>query len=219
MSVHENHIKFHKGTTTVGIVCKDGLVLGADTRVTSGLYIAHKRGKKIFIITPQVVLSIAGVLADAQALIDILRFNIRIHEFKSNRKVTAKEAARLLSFIMFQNRLFPLYAEILIGGLNGDGNFALYRLDPLGSLVEDKYASTGSGSPIAYGVLESEYKPDISVEEGKELVIKALISAMKRDIGSGNDIDVIIVTKEGAYEMSKEEKEKYIKEFRSEISG
>ncbi len=214
---NENLDKTHRGTTTVGVVCKDGLVIGADTRVTAGFYIAHKRGKKIFVITPQIVLSIAGVLADAQALVDVLRYNIRLHEFRSNRKVMAKEAARLLSYILFQNRLFPLYTEILIGGLNGE-SFSLYRIDPLGSLVEDKYASTGSGSPIAYGILESEYRPDLTVTEGQAIVIRALIAAMRRDIGSGNDIDLVIVTKEGVRELSKEEKEKYVKKFSREIS-
>ena len=117
---------------------------------------------------------------------------------------------------MYQNRLFPLYTEILIGGLNSDGHFALYRLDPLGSLVEDKYASTGSGSPIAYGVLESEYKPDLTVEEGKRLVVKALVSAMKRDIGSGNEIDMAVLTKEGAKELEEREKEELLKQFAGE---
>ena len=209
--------KILKGTTTIGVVCRDGLVVGADTRVTSGFYIAHKKGKKIFTVTPQIVLSIAGVLADAQALVDILKYNIRLHEFRSNRKITAKEAARLLSYIMFQNRLFPLYTEILIGGLNGEHRFALYHLDPLGSLVEDKYASTGSGSPIAYGILESEYKENLTIEEGKVIVAKALISAIRRDIGSGNDIDMVVLTKDGITALSKKEKEKYIKAFSREV--
>lgn len=213
-----DRLKVNVGTTTVGVVCKDGLVIGADTRVTTGYFIAHKRGKKIFVVTPAIVLSVAGVLADAQALVDILRYNIRLHEFRSNRRVTAKEAANLLSYIMFQNRLFPLYAEILIGGIRGDEGYSLYRLDPLGSLVEDKYSSTGSGSPIAYGVLENEYSPDIGVGKGKELVVKALVSAMKRDIGSGNDIDVVILTKAGVTELEKEEKDRLVKHLIGELT-
>jgi len=208
----------NRGTTTIGLTCRDGVVMVADTRVTSGFLVAHKRGRKIFIITPHIAMSIAGVLADAQALVDVLRYNLKLHEFRSNRLSTVKEAASLLSYILFQNRLYPLVTELLIGGMNGDGSFTLYRLDLLGSLVEDKYAATGSGSPVAYGVLESEYRPDMSVEDGLSLALKALTAAMKRDIGSGNYFDAVTITKEGAKELSEEEKELLIKELGSDIS-
>lgn len=193
------------GTTTLAVVCRDGIVLGADTRVTAGYFIAHKKGRKIFEITPGIALSIAGVVADAQAIIDSLRYNVRLYELKNRRRMNVRSAARLLSYILHQNRLFPLITELLVAGMD-DGMFSLYRLDPFGSLIKDDYSVTGSGSPIAIGLLESEYKKDLPTDEGVRLVAKALVSAMQRDIGSGNDFDIMVIRKDGITELDDREK-------------
>jgi len=202
--------KVLKGTTTVAMVCKDGIVIGADTRVTSGYFIAHKKGRKIFAITPRLILTIAGVVADAQAIVDTLKYNVKLYELRRGRRMNARSAARLLSLILFQNRMFPLYTELLISGMDDD-EFALYRLDILGSLVKDDYSSTGSGSPIAMGVLEDGYRKDMSLEEGIDLVARSLITAMARDIGSGNDFDMMVLDRSGVRELSLEEKGKLVK--------
>ncbi|MFQ5712075.1 MAG: proteasome subunit beta [Candidatus Geothermarchaeales archaeon] len=206
-----------KGTTTVALVCKDGVVVGADTRVTSGYFIAHKRGKKIFTITPRITVTIAGVVADAQALIDTLKYNVKLYELKNKAMMNPRSAARLLSFILFRNRMFPLITELLVAGVDGDGDFSLYRLDLFGSLTKDDYSATGSGSPIALGVLENEYRKEVTLEEGVNLVAKTLLAAMRRDIGSGNDLDIVVINREGAKELGIEEKEKLVKKI-SEIS-
>lgn len=198
------------GTTTVAIKCRDGVVLGADTRVTSGYYIAHKHGKKIHMITPNIAVTIAGVVADAQAIVNIMRFNVNMYELTANKRMTARAAARLLSVILFNHRLFPYITELIVAGRDGD-DYGIYRLDPLGSLVKDNITATGSGSTIAIGVIESGYRPDMTVEEGKRLVAKALLAAMKRDVASGDDMDIAVIDSGGYRELSKEEKESLIK--------
>jgi proteasome beta subunit len=203
---------YKTGTTTVALKCANGVVIGADTRVTAGYYIAHKHGKKIHKITPGIALTIAGVVADAQAIIDIVKYNINLYELRINKKMTAKSAARLLSVILFQNRLFPYVTELIVAGKDSDG-YNIYRLDPFGSLISDEIIATGSGSPIAIGVLESEYSKDIAIEEAKLLIAKALNAAMKRDIASGDDIDMAVIDEEGYRELSKDEKNDLLKQL------
>ncbi|NIM44864.1 MAG: proteasome subunit beta [Nitrososphaeria archaeon] len=207
--------KILKGTTTIALVCSQGAVVGADTRVISGYLIAHKKGRKIFTITPRITVTMAGVVADAQALIDSLKYNVKLYELRNKTMMNPKSAARLLSFILFRNRMFPLITELLVAGVDGDGGFSIYRLDPFGSLTQDDFSVTGSGSPIAIGVLENEYKKEATVEEAIDLVAKALHAAMKRDLGSGDDFDIVVVGRDGVKELGKEEKDNLIKRVSS----
>jgi len=197
-------------TTTLAIKCKNRVVIGADTRVTSGYFIAHKRGRKIFMIKPHIAVTIAGVVADAQAAIEELKFHLNYYENTYGRRLPAKSAANYLSLILYSNRLYPLITEVIVAGKDNEG-YAIYKLDPLGSLIKDDYTVSGSGSMVAIGILESEYKPDLTVDEGVKLAIKALISAMKRDIASGDDFMVATITEEGYKELSLEEKESLLK--------
>ena len=203
---------YKTGTTTVAIKCKDGVVLGADTRVTAGYYIAHKHGKKIHMITPYIAITIAGVVADAQAIINIMRYNVSLYEIRLGKRMNAKSAARLLSLILFSNRLFPYITELIIAGRDADG-FNIYRLDPWGSLIKDNIVATGSGSTVAIGLLESEYSENLTIESGKDLVVKALLAAIKRDVASGDDIDVAVIDERGYRELTKEEKKSIIEKF------
>ncbi len=212
--LNENDMKRYSGTTTLAIKCKDGVVLGSDTRVTAGYFIAHKSGKKIFKIKDHLAVTIAGVVADAQAIIDSLKFYANLYEVNYRRPMNTRSAAKLLSLILYQNRLYPLITELIVAGKDNDG-YSIYKLDPFGSLVEDKYAVSGSGSTIAVGVIESEYRDDMDIEKGIQLAIKALISAMKRDIGSGDDFNIAVITDEGYRELDRETKEKYLSEFDS----
>ncbi len=198
-----------KGTTTLAIKCKDGIVLGSDTRVTAGFFIAHKKGRKIYMIKPYLAVTIAGVVADAQAIVDTLKYHINLYEINYGVRATARAAARLLSIILYRNRLLPLMTELIVAGRDLDG-YAIYKLDPLGSLVKDDYTVSGSGSMIAVGVIESEYHSNITIEEGVKLAVKALISAMKRDIGSGDDFNIAIINDHGYRELSKEDKDKLL---------
>ncbi|MFQ6068073.1 MAG: archaeal proteasome endopeptidase complex subunit beta [Candidatus Bathyarchaeia archaeon] len=194
-----------KGTTTVGVVCSDGLILSSDTRVTMGTFIAHKKGKKIYRIDDHIAMTISGSVADAQRVVDILTANAQLYKMSFGRPIPIKAASRLIANLLFSSRYAPLIAQVLIGGIDDTGAH-VFSLDPLGSLTEEKCVATGSGSPIAYGVLEDRYKEGISTKELLPIVIHAVKAAMKRNTASGDSFDVAIIDKEGYRELSKEEK-------------
>jgi proteasome beta subunit len=198
-----------KGTTTVGVVCKDGVILASDTRVTMGYYIAHKFGKKVYQIDEHLGMTIAGTVADAQRVVDILTANAKLYKIKMNRPMPVSAAARLVANLLFSNRYVPLATQVLIGGLDSTGPH-IFNLDPYGSLTEEKFVSTGSGSPIAYGVLEDKYHENMTIEELLPTIIKAINAAMKRDIASGNSYNLTVVDDNGYRELSKEEKSKLL---------
>ena len=194
-----------KGTTTVGVVCKDGVILASDTRVTMGYFIAHHRGKKIEKIDDHMAMTVSGVVADDQRVVDILRVNAQLYRLNTGRPMPISSAARLVSNLLFSSRYAPLIAQVLVGGIDDTGAH-MFNLDPFGSLTEEKCVATGSGSPIAYGVLEDKYKQDASVKEMLSIVVRAVDSAMKRDAGSGDSFDVSIVDKKGYRELNDKEK-------------
>lgn len=204
-----NFTRALRGTTTIGIVCEDGVVLATDTRVTMGHFVAHKRGKKIFKINDQMAMTIAGAVADAQNVVEVLKANAQLLRFDTGRPMLIGAAARLAANILFSSRVMPLVMQAIIGGVDDTGAH-IYALDPFGSVTKENCVSTGSGSPIAYGVLEAEYHEGMSVREGTNLVVRALISAMRRDSGSGDSFDVAIVTKDGFKELTDEEKKKFL---------
>jgi proteasome beta subunit len=196
-----------KGTTTVGVVCRDGVILGTDTRATMGNYVASKHAKKVYKITDNLAMTIAGGVAVAQRVVEILKINARLYELEKNRSIPVKSAARLVSNLLFSNREVgnPLPMQALVGGFDETGPH-VFNLDPYGSLMEEKMVSTGSGSPFAYGVLESQYREDSAVDEMLSVVVKAVDSAMKRDIASGDSFDVAVIDAAGFRELSAEEK-------------
>ncbi len=202
-----------KGTTTVGIVCKDGIILGTDTRATMGNYVASKNAKKVYNISDKLAMTIAGGVAVAQRVVEILRINAELYELNQGRQMPVHTAARLVSNVLFQNREVgaPLPLQALIGGYDESGPH-IFNLDPLGSLIEEKMVSTGSGSPYAYGVLEAEYKEKNSIKENLPVIVRAIYSAMQRDVASGNNFDVAVIDKNGFRELSQEEKQKLLTE-------
>jgi len=208
----ENSIGEYQGTTTVGAVCSDGVILGTDTRATMGNYVASKTAKKVYKITDSLAMTIAGGVAVAQRIVDILKINARLFEFEKGRPMPVSAAARLVSNILFSNRSvgMPLPLQALIGGFDETGPH-VFNLDPFGSLTEEKVVSTGSGSPFAYGVLEDKFKEDSSVEEMLPVVVSAVDSAMKRDVASGDSFDVAVINKEGFRELSPDEKKALLK--------
>jgi proteasome beta subunit len=199
----------YKGTTTVGMVCSEGVVLATDTRVTSGTYIAHKKGKKLHRIDDHLAMTIAGVVADAQNVIETIRYHANIYRIEKHEPMPVSSAARLASNLFFTYRLYPLIAEVLVGGYDSKGP-NLYIIDFFGSLVSEDFASTGSGSPIAYGILESEYKKGMELDDGVKLAVKAITSAMRRDTATGDSFDVAVITSQGFRELSQEEKERLL---------
>src|SRR3989304_8308644 len=196
-----------KGTTTIGAVCKDGVILASDTRVTMGFYVAHKFGKKVYKIDDHLGMTIAGVVADAQRVVDILTANAQLYRINLNRPIPVSSAARLVANLLFSARYMPLATQVLIGGVDETGPH-VFNLDPFGSLTEEKTVSTGSGSPVAYGILEDKYREDMPVEELLPIVMKAVNAAMKRDVASGNSYNVTVIDKNGYRELSEEEKNK-----------
>ncbi len=199
------------GTTTVGIIFKDGVVLASEKRAVMGYLIAHKDFEKVYKLDDNLAITISGGVGDCQMLIKFLKVNIELFKIRRQRKPSVNAVVTLLSHILFQNRMsiFPYYAQLLVGGVDESGPH-LFSLGPDGSKVEDKYISTGSGSVIAYGVLEDNYKEGLEMEEAVRLAARAVSAATKRDIYSGGQIEVAVVTKEGFRKLKKEEIDKIL---------
>ncbi len=182
------------GTTTVGIVVKDAVILAADKRATAGYYIAHKHVKKILFVNDRIAITTAGLVADAQMLVDLVRNEMKYYQLSTGMPIKVRIVASILSNILHSYRFYPFIVQLLVGGY--DEKPRLYMLEFFGAVTEEKYAATGSGSPIAIGILEKNYKEDMSIEEAKKLVIDAVNAAMLRDTATGEGIDVAIITKD-----------------------
>jgi proteasome beta subunit len=207
--MHENIEKLAlKGTTTVGVVCTDGVILSSDTRVTMGYFVAHKQGKKIYQIDDHIGMTISGGVADAQYVVEVLKVNAKLYKLNNGRPMPIKAASRLVGNVLFSAR-GGLMAQILVGGVDTTGP-QIFSLDPFGSLIEEKCVATGSGSPVAYGVLEDKYKEGATIDEILPVVVRAVDSAMKRDIASGDNFDIAVITKEGYRALSTEEKKEIL---------
>jgi proteasome beta subunit len=203
--------KVYHGTTTVGLVCVDGVVFATDTRVTADGYVAHKKGKKLYKIADNLAMTIAGTVADAQNVIDIIRFYVKKYELEHQVHMPTKAAATLASNIFSANRMFPLITQVIMGGIDG-GVPSLYQIDFFGSLTEEKVFSTGSGSPLAYSILESSYSPSLSIKEGAKVAAKSVLAAMKRDTATGESLDVSIIDLNGYRELDSMAKNELIKD-------
>ena len=206
--------KHLKGTTTVGIVCTDGVVLATEQRATMGHFIASKTAKKIYQIDDLVGITTAGSVGDAQQIVRIISVESKLFKMRRQESVTIKGITTLLSNMLSGQRYYPLMVQLLIGGVDKNGP-AIYSLDALGGNIEETRAvSTGSGSPMAYGVLEDRYTEDMTVVEGVDLAIRALHNAMKRDSASGESIDVVVITKDKYERLDPEE----VKKKREELN-
>ncbi len=206
--------KVYKGTTTVGIVCKDGVIMATEKRATMGNFIASRRAKKIYQISDRVAMTTAGSVGDAQFLVRLIRVEMNLYEIKKEIKPSIKAIATMTSNILNSVRYFPYLVQLLIGGIDEKGA-SIYSIDPIGGAIEEiDVVATGSGSPMAYGVLEDAYSGDMSVNDAVELAVRAIFSAMRRDSASGDGIDVVKITEKEYKELSKDEIEKIIEKFR-----
>jgi proteasome beta subunit len=194
-----------KGTTTVGVICRDGVILASDTRVTMGFFVAHHKGKKVYKIDDHMGMTISGGVADAQKAVEILTVNAQLYRLNMGRPMPISSAARLISNLLFSSRYAPLLAQVLIGGVDTTGPH-IFAIDPFGSITEEKCVATGSGSPVAYGVLEDKYKQDASMKDTLPIVVRAVDAAMKRDSASGDSFDVSVIDKKGYRELNDKEK-------------
>ena len=195
-----------KGTTTCALTCSDGIVLAADTRASAGFFIADRHVMKIQKVDRHLAMTIAGGVADAQNLVDTMRYNANIYRFQSKELIPIRSAARLCSNILFNQRYFPYYVQIIMGGYTQEEGSKIYNIDLFGSMTTEKFISTGSGSPVAYGYLESEYKENLSVNDAYKVAMNAIAAAIRRNAGTGDNINVVIIDKSGYRELSKEEK-------------
>ncbi len=201
--------KILHGTTTVGIKAKDGVVLCADMRASAGYFIANNNTMKIQKIDEHAGMTMAGGVADAQNITDILRYHANLHRIQKQEPIPIKSLTRLTSLIFHQNRGYPFIADILVGGYDNAGP-ALFNIDMFGSVEEKTYVTTGSGSPVAYGLLEEEYRDDLTVEEAKAIALRAVKAAITRNIGTGDGINVSIIDKDGFRLLTKEQKKAII---------
>lgn len=209
MSSNNVEEKILHGTTTVGIKVSDGVVLCADMRASAGYFIANNNTMKIQKIANHAGMTMAGGVADAQNITDVLRYHANIHKVQKNENIPIRSLARLCSLLFHQNRGYPFIADILIGGYDKDGP-VLVNIDMFGSVEEKKYVTTGSGSPVAYGVLEDEYRNNLKVEEAKIIALRAVKAAIVRNIGTGDGINVAIIDKDGFRLLTKEQKKAII---------
>jgi len=192
---------FIPGATTIGLVCSNGVILASEKRVSYGYMIMSRVGKKVFKVADHIGAACAGLVSDMQILIREVEAYANLFRLDANRPITVKSAAKLMSSLLFARRLFPLITQTIVGGMDDEGA-SIYVLDVLGSVIPDKYAAVGSGAEIAYGLLEQGYKENITVDEAKDLVTRAMKSAISRDVMSGDGIDFLIITKEGMTEES-----------------
>jgi len=204
--VHENSQRqpfFIPGATTVGAVCSDGVILASEKRVSYGYMVVSRVGKKVFKITDRIGAACAGLVSDMQILVREVEAYANLFNLDAGRPMPVKSAAKVMSNLLFNRRLAPLITQTVVGGVDEDGA-SLYVLDVLGSVIPDRYTAVGSGAEIAIGVLEESYKEGMTTEEAKELIARAIKSAVRRDIMSGDGADFLIITEKGIQEESLE---------------
>ena len=197
------------GTTTVGIVCKDGVVLAADKRATSGNLIVQKDTEKVQNLTPSIAITMAGTVSDAQLLVRLARSELKIRQMRNDVESSVKEAANLLARMVYSNirkpSMIPGVSHFLMAGNDETGNY-LYDIFADGSIsFIEQFVSSGSGSVMAYGLLENQWKKDMSIDEGVDLAFGCINSAVARDSASGNGIDVFTITKDGAKRVAQKQ--------------
>jgi len=201
--MEEEAIEYLKGTTTVGLFCEDGIALATDTRASAGKEIASKEAKKLYKITDRMGVTVAGSVGDTQELVKNLRAESRYYKHREGAPIRIGAAAKMASN-MFKGVL-PMLAVLILAGVDDKGP-SLYLLNMDGSMIEEKMVATGSGSPVAYGLLESEYEQDMSLNEITSLAVNALKAAIERDTATGDGIRVANISKDkGFHELSSEE--------------
>ncbi len=193
--------EFMPGATVVGISYNDGVILAADKRVSFGNFVVNKNIKKTFSITDHVGAACAGMVADMQVLVRQVEALAKIRRLETRRDVPPNSIAKLMSVIMFERRYFPLLTQVIVGGINEKPE--IYTLDPLGSVLPDNYAAVGTGAEGALGIMDAEFKPNMSEEAVSELASRAIRSATQRDASSGDGIDILYVTRTGYREETR----------------
>ncbi len=202
--------RYRTGTTTIGIVARDGVVLATERRVTGGSMIMNKNAQKLFKIDENMGITIAGLVGDAQVLARYLRAEVSLYRLRRGAPLSAEGGSTLLANILSGNRYFPYYAWLILGGVDSKGGH-VFSVDAAGGSVEDKFVSVGSGSPFAYGIVEEGYTRDMSTSDGVDLALRGLTAAMRRDSASGDGYLAHIITPKEYRELSEDEINKRLK--------
>jgi len=187
------------GSCGVAIKCKDGVVLGNDRRATWGYTVINKSTQKVFKLTDHIGIAAYGLIGDFQFLVKLMKAQAALYELDAGERISTQSMGKLVSNFLYSRKMAPLYTNLVIAGVDKDGP-KLFTLDALGSLMPDEYGTTGTSMLLSIGILEAEYKPDMTVAQGVKLVEKAIKSSIKRDAMSGNGIDLLIIKKDGATE-------------------
>ncbi len=192
--------QFMPGATAIGLTYQEGIILAAEKRISYGNFVVNKNTRKIFPITDQVASACAGMVADMQVLTRQVEALAKIRKLETRREVATNSVAKLMSVIMFERRFFPLLTQVIVGGVHDIPE--IYTLDPLGSLLPDNYAAVGTGAELALGLIDSEYKKNMTEDASKKLAIRAIKSSIQRDSASGDGIDMLTITRKGIEEES-----------------
>ncbi len=187
------------GAVGVAVKCKDGVVLGNDRRATWGYTVTNKSTKKVFNLTKYIGIAAYGLIGDFQMLTKIMKAQANLYKLDARERITTKSMGKLLSNYLYSRKMYPLYTNLIVAGMDKDGP-KLYTLDAIGSLMPDDYGTAGTGMMLSLGILEAEYDSEMTVAQGEELVEKAIRNSIKRDAMSGNGIDILTITKDGATE-------------------
>jgi proteasome beta subunit len=193
----------HTGTTTVAFTCEadDAVILGTDKRASMAYFVSSKTAKKLHKIQDHIWMTIAGGVADAQELIDIIRAESSLYQMQREKTILVKSAGKILARILYQNKLTPYQVGLILGGATEREGPTILNIGAYGSILPEKYCAVGSGSQYSYGVLEAKYREDLTIDEGKEIIVKAIKSSIIRDMASGNGIEYVVVNKEGLVEQ------------------
>jgi len=200
------------GTTTLGMICKDGVVMATETRATMGTLIAHKTTKKLYQIDQHLGLATAGLVGDLQILARYLNAEANLYRLKRDQKIPVESAATLMSNILNQRKFYPYYVQLILAGFDNTGGH-VFSLDAAGGAIPDKYTAGGSGSPYVFGVLEDNYQEGMSTDAGIDIAIRAITAAKNRDSASGGKINIAVITKDGFKEIAEEEIKKRIEKL------
>jgi proteasome beta subunit len=186
------------GTTTVGLICKDAVIMATDRRATMAYFVASKTAKKLHKIQDHLYMTIAGSVADAQYLIDIIKAETTLYQLENEKPIPVKTAGRMMSNVLYQNKMFPYEVGLILGGITEEDGPILLDIGTYGSILPEDYIAVGSGTPFAIGLLEANYKKDLDPEVAKKLCVDAVKSSIIRDMASGNGIDVVVIKKDGS---------------------
>jgi proteasome beta subunit len=192
--------QFMPGATAVGITYDNGVLLASEKRVSYGNFVVNKNTKKTFTVTDHVGAACAGMVADMQVLVRQVSALSKIRRLETRRDVQPNSVAKLMSVIMFERRYFPLLTQVIVGGITDQPE--IYTLDPLGSVLPDRYAAVGTGAEMALGVMDADYSENLDEEKATTLALRSIRSSIQRDSASGDGIDMLIINKDGKKELS-----------------